>query len=82
MGMGKKISWEDAESLGSLKKEDSIFAPTNKYGYKIAINHPLIKPLYDRYKRKLGEHILSDAQRLEFERIILEKLARGIKKDE
>ena len=79
--MGKKLSWEDAEKLGSLKKTDSIFAPANKYGYKIAINHPLIQPLYERYKRKLGERILSDAQRLEFERIILEKITRG-KKDE
>lgn len=79
--MGKKLSWEDAEKFGKLKKTDSIFAPSNKYGYKIAINHPLIQPLYERYKRKLGERILSDAQRLEFERIILEKL-RGKQKDE
>jgi hypothetical protein len=65
-----------------MKKTDPIFAPENKYGYKIAINHPLIQPLYERYKRKLGERILSDAQRFEFERIILEKLEKGSKKHE
>lgn len=76
------MSWETAEKYGSVRKTDSIFAPENKYGYKIAINHPLIKPLYERYKRKLGERILSDAQRLEFERIIIEKLKKGAKNHE
>lgn len=76
------MSWETAEKYGSVRKTDSIFAPENKYGYKIAINHPLIRPLYERYKRKLGERILSDAQRLEFERIIIEKLKKGAKNHE
>lgn len=31
-------------------QNDSIFAASNKYGYKININHPKIKPLYERYK--------------------------------
>lgn len=65
-----------------MNKTDSILVPENKYGYKIAINHPLIRPLYERYKRKLGERILSDAQRLEFERIIIEKLKKGAKNHE
>lgn len=74
--MGNKISWEDAEKLGLKNNNDSIFAPPNKYGYKIAINHPKIRPLYERYKEKLGEHILSDKQRFEFEMHILNALAK------
>lgn len=74
--MGKKISWEDAEKLGTSEKHDSIYAKPNKYGYKIAINHPKIKPLYERYKDKLGERILSDAQRFQFELMIFQAIER------
>ena len=77
--MGKKISWEDAEKLGlnqDCQDKDSIFAPKNKYGYKIRINHPKIKPLYERYKDKLGERILSDKQRFEFELHIINALKK------
>ena len=75
--MGKKISWEDAEKLGRLdKRNDDIILPPNKYGYRINISHPLIRPHYERYKHKLGEIRLSDAQRLEFEMIILNLIER------
>ncbi|MGN0614201.1 MAG: hypothetical protein ACI4JB_09935 [Porcipelethomonas sp.] len=54
----------------------SIYAPPNKYGYKIAINHPRIKPLYDAYKKKIVAVILSDDERFEFERIIFKMIER------
>ena len=69
--MGNKISWEDAEKLGTSEKHDSIYAPPNKYGYKIAINHPKIKPLYERFKESKNARILSDKERFEFEAIIV-----------
>lgn len=76
--MGKKISWEDVERLNAKKyNNDTIFAPPNKYGYQININHPKIRPLYERYKRKVGEIILSDRQRFEFEGIIINMIERG-----
>ena len=75
--MGKKLSWEDAEKLGSLKKkDDSIILPPNKYGYRVNINHPRIRPLYERFKQKKNALILSDAERLEFELIILNHIER------
>lgn len=75
--MGKKISWEDAQKLGMCREEEeSIFAKPNKYGYQINISHPKIRPLYERYKEKVGERILSDAQRKEFEGYILQKLEK------
>ena len=66
--MGKKIFYEDALKLGGTTQNDSIFAPPNKYGYKININHPQIKPLYERYKSSIKAKILSDAERFDFER--------------
>ena len=75
--MGKKLSWEDAEKLGSLKKkDDSIILPPNKYGYRVNINHPKINPMYERYKDKLGERILSDAQRFAFETAVFQMIER------
>lgn len=75
--MGRKISWEDAQKLGMCREEEeSIFAKPNKYGYKINVNHPKIRPLYERYKEKVGERILSDQQRRHFELLIFELIER------
>lgn len=75
--MGKKISWEDAERLNARRdNNDSIFAPENPYGYQINILHPKIRPLYERYKEKVGEKILSDRQRLHFESLIFKMIER------
>lgn len=75
--MGKKLSWEDAEKLGSLKKkDDSIILQPNKYGYQVNINHPKIRPLYERFKMKKNAIILSNAERFEFEMIILNLIER------
>lgn len=76
--MGMKISWEDAEKLGiSDDTEESIFAKPNKYSYKININHPKINKMYERYKHRLGERILSDAQRFAFELLIFQMIERN-----
>ena len=74
--MEKKISWEDAEKLGASEKHDSIYAKPNKYGYKIAINHPKIKPLYERYKRRNGILIPSPKERFEFEAHIMSAIQK------
>ena len=74
--MGKKISWEDAEKLGTSEKHDSIYAKPNKYGYKIAINHPKIKPLHERYKRRNGILIPSPKERFEFEAHIMSAIQK------
>ncbi len=55
---------------------DSIYAPQNKYGYRINITHPQVRPLYEAYKKKIGTIILSDEERFEFERIILKMIER------
>ena len=46
---------------------ESIFAPENKYGYRININNPQVRPLYEAYKKKIQAIILSDRERFEFE---------------
>lgn len=68
--MGKKLSWEDAEKLGSLSNDNgSIYARPNNYGYKYNLNNPVIKQLYERYKKKKGlpNFPLSDKERHNFE---------------
>lgn len=52
----------------------------NSYGYRYNVNHPLIRPYYDRFKRHIGvpEHIpLSDTQREEFEQYMDKLMERG-----
>lgn len=79
--MGKKISWEDAEKLGKLDTtEDGILMPPNKYGYRVNISHPAVRPLYEKYKKSVNEMILSDEQRRTFEMHIITALQRkGVK---
>jgi hypothetical protein len=74
--MGKKIPYDTAQKLAQTEPNDSFFARPNKYGYQININHPKIRPLYERYKARLGERILSDKQRFEFESIIIGLMER------
>lgn len=40
--MDKNISWHNSGS------QNTIYAPENKYGYRINIMHPKIEPLYKR----------------------------------
>lgn len=69
--MGKKMTMETVEKYARIRGNNSIFARDNPSGYQLNVNHPLIRPMYERYKLKLGERILSDAQRLEFERKVI-----------
>ena len=75
--MGKKIDYDQAQQLASTTDNDSIFALPNKYGYKLNVNHPQISQLYEKYKRKIGEKILSDGQRFTFEFLVLQALEHG-----
>lgn len=74
--MGKRIPMDQAMKAVKITPNDSIYAKPNNYGYKINVNHPKIRPLYERYKEKLGERILSDQQRLTFETIIHQMIER------
>lgn len=74
--MGMRIPMDLAMESAKITPNDSIYAKPNNYGYKINVNHPKIRPLYERYKEKLGERILSDKQRLTFESIIHQMIER------
>ena len=56
--MGKRIPMDQAMEAVAITPSDSIYAKPNKYGYKINVNHPLIQPMYERYKNHIGEKIL------------------------
>ena len=78
--MGKKIDYDKALSAAAIQANDTIYAKPNIYGYKININHPDIKPMYEMYKHRIGAKILSDAQRQHFESIIFEMLEKNKKR--
>lgn len=47
---------------------NGIYISNNPWGYRININHPYIKPFYERFKRWKGIHgAPSDEERKEFE---------------
>lgn len=79
--MGKKIPFFSSLQLGMENDNNSIYAKPNKYGYKLNVNNPQILPLYERYKKKLGEKILSDNQRLTFETLIFNAIADKKKRE-
>ncbi len=75
--MGKKMTWETARMLSPVNRcsNESIYAPPNNCGYKININHPEIRPVYEAYKRKYGIIIMSDHERIMFESRLINHLA-------
>lgn len=79
--MGKKIFYDDALKLGDISQNDSIYNPHNKYGYKINVNHPQIKPLYEKFKHHINAKILSDTERLQFEAFIFKMIEKKNRKE-
>lgn len=58
---------------------DEILMEPNQYGYQVNIAHPQILPLYKRFKvwKRIPESSpMSDEERFEFERYILEKVKK------
>ena len=52
-------------------EKEPIYAPKNKYGYKINVNHPVIRVLYDLYKKCKGNKMIpSEKDLFEFEHYI------------
>lgn len=75
--MGKKIPMDIAQKIAKTKNNESIFNYINPYGYKINVNHPKIRPLYEKCKLKLNIVIMSDRQRYDFESVIIKKIEKG-----
>lgn len=46
-----------------------IHNQNNPYGFQININHPLVKPKWEKYKKQVG--LMTDEKRMEFERIFM-----------
>ena len=78
--MGRKLPLDLGQQLARREgtpQHEGFFTETNPYGYKINISHPQIRPLYDRYLRKLSTPIMSDGQRHQFEALIMHLIATG-----
>lgn len=74
--MSRKIPIDIAGRIARLNPNDSIYAKENKYGYKINVNHPKIRPLYERFKEKANAVILSDKQRFYFEYLVFQMIQK------
>lgn len=74
--MSRKIPIDIAGRIAGLNPNDSIYAKENKYGYKINVNHPKIRPLYERFKEKANAVILSDKQRFYFEYLVFQMIQK------
>lgn len=65
--------------LVDLNWWNPMIARDNPYGYRLNINHPLIRKIYWRYKEKNGiprGYPLSDHERFEFEEVTIEWLIK------
>lgn len=51
------------------RKVQLIHNRNNPYGFQININHPLVNPKWEKYKKQVG--IMTDEKRVEFERIFM-----------
>lgn len=61
------------------EQPQSVYTQDNPYGYRLNIAHPLVRPLYDRYKAWIGVGTntpLSDRERFEFEEMVIPILER------
>ncbi|MBE6858316.1 MAG: hypothetical protein E7498_02630 [Ruminococcus sp.] len=74
--MGNRIPLEKAVRMARIAPCEDIYTTNNPYGFRINVNHPRIRPLYQRYKEHIGERILSDNQRRHFELLIFELMER------
>lgn len=64
-----------------LEKSNDIYTINNPYGYRFNINHPMIKPYYERYIRWKGIYgAPSDKERFEFEDYMEKHIKKGNKK--
>lgn len=69
--------WEQMrDKVRNLERERQtqlILAPHNAYGFKLNINHPLIRPKWDAFKSAngLGQGGMTDDLRREFEETVL-----------
>ncbi len=64
-----------------IQEETPMFCGSNKYGYKLNINHPFINKIYNRYKKanNLSTRFpLSDSERLDFETATIDYLKKEV----
>lgn len=64
---------DKVRNLEQERKTQLILAPHNAYGFKLNINHPLIRPKWDAFKsaKGLGQYGMTDDLRREFEETVL-----------
>lgn len=64
-----KPTWRDCYESGTI-----YIKPPHKYGFKIKIGHPEIRPFYEKFKSEMNIPVwcpLSNDERFGFERLVL-----------
>lgn len=53
-----------------ITEADSIYNPTNPYGFMFNVNHPAVAQAMREFRQEIGETVfpISDADRFEFEK--------------
>ena len=82
--MGKKIPFEQAMKMESVipKGSDPIWISSdhpNPYGYKINVNHPMIRPLFAAFHKHIGipESVpITHTQRFMFEAMVMDLIKK------
>ena len=64
---------EKVRNLEQERQTQLILAPHNAYGFKLNINHPLIRPKWEAFMsaKGLGQYGMTDDLRREFEETVL-----------
>ncbi len=57
----------------NISNKRFILNRNNPYGFKININHPLVIPKFEAFKRSrhIGKHTMRDELRFEFEKLFI-----------
>lgn len=77
--MGRKFPFDIAMKMGGIAENPSIFNRNNPYGYRINVNHPSIRPLFEAYYKRIGVPFsipLTHRQRMRFEEAVIELIEK------
>lgn len=63
-------AWEKLKEYSEKEKTQMVHTFNNPYGFKININHPMVSPKYEAFKKKnnIGRYDMTDELRVKFEK--------------
>lgn len=67
-------AWDKLSEFPEKQKSQMLHTFNNPYGFRLNINHPMILPKYEAYKKKnnIGKYDMTDELREKFENQFME----------